>query len=506
MRLLAAASILVAPGHRSGLRRQAPRARRVGACARDGASVVNLNTVAELPRRSSRRCPWSSRTRRSAGLPRARSFDFYSNSAKAAGRCRMSARSPRARAETGPPRRRPASLLTSVAARALKPSFTVRTREAFTNQVLLFGLLYVLGFHIVVVRLAAARRQERRAAARGRPSPDRDRFRGAPRQARSAAGHVFWSGRYTEGILLGLVLMTAVSLVDFRKIAFLELSYVPLLARSRFRRAPAPLRLRTRRQLAKVNLGPVQPIEAHPAAARALSRRLLRAPLGAAAEMPRTARSGIVRAARLDQPAAGRVRHARRRRRRHGAVLLLPPEGSRPGALHLLRVFLAIYAVARGRTRNGDRRLRRCSLLAFYVGHGLHVSQTLADRVSMWQSPWDNAVAGGDQMAHALWAHVDGRLGTGLGLGDTRYLPAGHTDLILAAIGEELGVLGLLARRGCFTGCWPGAASASAASRHNDYGFFLATDDDAVSDRAGAHHGVGGRRCHHRSPASSRRS
>jgi hypothetical protein len=34
--------------------------------------------------------------------------------------------------------------------------------------------------------------------------------------------------------------------------------------------------------------------------------------------------------------------------------------------------------------------------------------------------------------------------GTGLGLGDPRYLPAGHTDLVFAAIGEELGFGGIL--------------------------------------------------------------
>ena len=61
----------------------------------------------------------------------------------------------------------------------------------------------------------------------------------------------------------------------------------------------------------------------------------------------------------------------------------------------------------------------------------------------MWQSPWDNAVAGGDQVAQAIWAMATGgRFGTGLGLGDSRYLPAGHTDLVLAAVGEELGAAG----------------------------------------------------------------
>ena len=45
----------------------------------------------------------------------------------------------------------------------------------------------------------------------------------------------------------------------------------------------------------------------------------------------------------------------------------------------------------------------------FYVGYRLNISHTLAERVRMWQSPWDNAVAGGDQVAQAIWAHRDRR-------------------------------------------------------------------------------------------------
>ena len=67
-------------------------------------------------------------------------------------------------------------------------------------------------------------------------------------------------------------------------------------------------------------------------------------------------------------------------------------------------------------------------VLGFYAGYRLHLSPTLADRVRMWQSPWDNAAPGGDQVAHAVWGMATGGwFGTGLGLGDLRYLPAGHT-------------------------------------------------------------------------------
>jgi hypothetical protein len=112
--------------------------------------------------------------------------------------------------------------------------------------------------------------------------------------------------------------------------------------------------------------------------------------------------------------------------------------------------------------------------LGFYAGYRLHISETLAARVAMWQSPWDNTVRGGDQVAQSLWALATGGLfGTGFGLGETRYLPAGHTDLVLAAIGEELGLLGLVVVGVLYAAvAWRGFRIAMRAA--NDYGFFLA--------------------------------
>src|SRR6476619_4129653 len=114
-------------------------------------------------------------------------------------------------------------------------------------------------------------------------------------------------------------------------------------------------------------------------------------------------------------------------------------------------------------------------VLGFYVGNRLNISATLAERVRMWQSPWDNAVAGGDQLTRAIWGMATGGwFGTGLGLGDTRYLPAGHTDLILAAIGEELGAAGLMLVAVLYAVLgWRGFRIGRRA--RNDYGFFLAT-------------------------------
>jgi cell division protein FtsI/penicillin-binding protein 2/cell division protein FtsW (lipid II flippase) len=143
-------------------------------------------------------------------------------------------------------------------------------------------------------------------------------------------------------------------------------------------------------------------------------------------------------------------------------------------ALFIACVFLVIYTVARNRPGLALIGLALL-VLGFYLGYALNISSTLAARVEMWRSPWDNAVRGGDQIAQSFWGLSTGGLfGSGLGLGDTRYLPAGHTDLILPAIGEELGFIGLF----LITAVYAVIAARGfriARDAASDYGFFLAT-------------------------------
>ncbi len=114
-------------------------------------------------------------------------------------------------------------------------------------------------------------------------------------------------------------------------------------------------------------------------------------------------------------------------------------------AMVLACVFLGLYIVARGRATAAALGLLAL-VLGFAGGYLAGYPHTVAQRVQMWWSPWDNAVRGGDQIAHALWALGTGAIrGTGIGLGDPRLIPAGHTDLILSALGEETGLIGLLA-------------------------------------------------------------
>ncbi len=114
-------------------------------------------------------------------------------------------------------------------------------------------------------------------------------------------------------------------------------------------------------------------------------------------------------------------------------------------ALVLSCVFLGLYGMARA-----GAALVICGFLGLVAGlvagYALGVPATITRRVAIWADPWDNALQGGDQIAHAVWALASGGLqGLGLGVGDPQFIPAGHTDLIVAAIGEEIGFVGLAA-------------------------------------------------------------
>jgi cell division protein FtsW (lipid II flippase) len=70
--------------------------------------------------------------------------------------------------------------------------------------------------------------------------------------------------------------------------------------------------------------------------------------------------------------------------------------------------------------------------------------QRLSDRKAIWQDAWDNEVYGGDQVANGLWAISSGGItGQGTGKGFAKTIPEAHTDMILPAIGEDFGWLGI---------------------------------------------------------------
>jgi len=114
-------------------------------------------------------------------------------------------------------------------------------------------------------------------------------------------------------------------------------------------------------------------------------------------------------------------------------------------ALVLGSMALGLYGVARARS---GLVAAGFALLAagFAAGYWLGIPGTLARRVAIWLDPWHNGLVGGDQIAHAQWALASGGAwGLGSGLGEGQLIPAGHTDLITAVMGEELGFAGLVA-------------------------------------------------------------
>jgi len=142
-------------------------------------------------------------------------------------------------------------------------------------------------------------------------------------------------------------------------------------------------------------------------------------------------------------------------------------------ALVFACLFLVLYGMARG---SAFVPLVGLSLVfaGFLFGYYIGVPHTVGERVSMWLSPWNNLVHGGDQLAHSLWAFATGgATGMGIGKGDPQVVPAGHTDLILSVLGEEWGFAGVAAVFALYAVIiWRALAIARRA--RSDYEFFLA--------------------------------
>ncbi len=71
--------------------------------------------------------------------------------------------------------------------------------------------------------------------------------------------------------------------------------------------------------------------------------------------------------------------------------------------------------------------------------------ERLSGRVEMSLKPFDNEVSGGDQVAHSAWAVSNGGVWGRTGeFNCARTIPAAHTDMILSAVAETHGLLGVM--------------------------------------------------------------
>jgi cell division protein FtsI/penicillin-binding protein 2/cell division protein FtsW (lipid II flippase) len=346
----------------------------------------------------------------------------------------------------------------------LKPAWVVRTPDEFRRTYLIWSAVYLSGFYLVWFAWRARRFPGDTAIL-----PALHLLSGIGLilmvSLRDPWRDTLEFRKFALGVFLGclLLLLPLVRALDYRRMA--DWIYAPLLAAFvlfallvRFGTGPGS-------SDNKVNLGPFQPVEAIKILVvlflagyfprnwerlRDLRQRGLR-------------RFGVPRLAHL-MPVACAVA---------AAILLFFVLKDLGPALVLFFLFLTLFSVAHGRA---GMAILGIAILVAAVCVGYHFGQprTVVDRIDMWLSPWDNDVHGGNQLAHALWAFSTGGLwGSGPGYGDPGMIPAGSTDLVLPAIGEEWGFAGVTAVFLLF-GFLIYRAFRIALRAVSDYAFFLA--------------------------------
>ena len=127
-----------------------------------------------------------------------------------------------------------------------------------------------------------------------------------------------------------------------------------------------------------------------------------------------------------------------------GVLLLAEPD---------MGAFLVIAIIAMGILFLGGVNARMFFLIAavLLVAFGLMIalSEWRRDRIFAYLNPWDekHALGKGYQLTHALIAIGRGEI-FGVGLGGSveklHWLPEAHTDFLLAVIGEEFGLVGIV--------------------------------------------------------------
>jgi len=125
-----------------------------------------------------------------------------------------------------------------------------------------------------------------------------------------------------------------------------------------------------------------------------------------------------------------------------GLLLLLEPD---------LGAFVVICAIAMGMLFLGGVSTRLfvglIGILGGTFGMLIWLSPWRRERIFAYLDPFADPLGKGYQLTHSLIAFGRGEL-TGVGLGGSveklHYLPEAHTDFLLAVIGEELGLIGVL--------------------------------------------------------------
>jgi cell division protein FtsW (lipid II flippase) len=123
------------------------------------------------------------------------------------------------------------------------------------------------------------------------------------------------------------------------------------------------------------------------------------------------------------------------------AVLVL--EKDLGTSLLFFGIFIAMLYVA---TERRSWLLIGLALFAAGSFAAYHLFGHVRDRVDIWLHPFDHAATTGYQLVQAMFGLAfGGILGTGLGQGRPDTVPFANSDFIIATVGEELGLAGLMA-------------------------------------------------------------
>ena len=131
------------------------------------------------------------------------------------------------------------------------------------------------------------------------------------------------------------------------------------------------------------------------------------------------------------------------------ALILLMAQQDLGAAVLLYLSFLIMLYLASGQLRY--LAIGGALLVVAAIG-GYWLIGRVQGRIDTWLNPWADAAGSSYQIVQSLIALASGgKIGQGLGQGwPDVILPAAHTDMPLAAIGEELGIIGTLGVVACF--------------------------------------------------------
>jgi cell division protein FtsI/penicillin-binding protein 2/cell division protein FtsW (lipid II flippase) len=346
----------------------------------------------------------------------------------------------------------------------LKPLLVVRTPAEFRREFIAWSALYVGGFYLVWIAWRA-----RRFTGDTAILPGLHLLSGVGLilmlSLRDPLRDTLEFRKFALGSFLGclLLLLPLFRAFDYRRLA--DWIYTPLMAA--FVLFALLLRFGTGPGASdnKVNLGPFQPVEI----IKILVVLFLAGYFARNWERLRDLRQkglrrlGVPRLAHILPVACATAT----------AILLFFVLKDLGPALVLFFLFLTMFSVAHGRPGLAILGIA-VMLAAVTVGYRIGQPHTVVERINMWLSPWDNDVHGGNQLAHGLWAFSTGGVwGSGPGYGDPGMIPAGSTDLVLPAIGEEWGFAGVVSVFLLF-GFLIYRAFRIALRALSDYAFFLA--------------------------------